>query len=182
MNHVVQIQAIRILNHSKLLLMKRFSVLFLLITLLAFISACGSKEKSTSTSSEKPKSMFSTETDQEKMLSEGRGIGEIKTVTLNTPLEQDRVKRGSAIFDMKCSSCHKLTNEKFVGPGWQGVTSRRKPEWIMNMITNVEVMLERDAEAQKMLELCLTRMPNQNVSVGDARDVLEFMRQNDGEK
>jgi hypothetical protein len=28
----------------------------------------------------------------------------------------------------------------------------------------------------------LMRMPNQNVSIGDARDILEFMRQNDGEK
>jgi hypothetical protein len=52
----------------------------------------------------------------------------------------------------------------------------------MNMITNVDIMLERDPEAQKLLELCLTRMPNQNVSIGDARDVLEFMRYNDGEQ
>jgi hypothetical protein len=46
----------------------------------------------------------------------------------------------------------------------------------------VDIMLEQDEEAQKLLELCLMRMPNQNVSVGDARDILEFMRQNDGEK
>jgi hypothetical protein len=52
----------------------------------------------------------------------------------------------------------------------------------MNLVTNVDVMLEQDPEAQKLLELCLTRMPNQNVSVGDARDLLEFMRQNDGQK
>ncbi len=52
----------------------------------------------------------------------------------------------------------------------------------MNMILNVEVMLDQDPEAQKLLELCLTRMPNQNVSIGDARDTVEFMRQNDGEK
>jgi hypothetical protein len=25
-------------------------------------------------------------------------------------------------------------------------------------------------------------MPNQNVSIGDARDILEYMRQNDGEQ
>jgi len=25
-------------------------------------------------------------------------------------------------------------------------------------------------------------MPNQNLSIGDGRDILEFMRQNDGEK
>ena len=111
-----------------------------------------------------------------------KGIGEVKNVEMNTPLDQERVSRGKAIFDMKCSACHKLTDQRFVGPGWKGVTQRRKPEWIMNMITNVDVMLDTDPEAQKLLELCLVRMPNQNVSIGDARDILEFMRQNDGEK
>jgi hypothetical protein len=47
------------------------------------------------------------------------------------------------------------------------------------MITNVDVMLASDPEAQKLLEECLTRMPNQNVSIGDARDILEFIYQND---
>ena len=111
-----------------------------------------------------------------------KGIGAIKDVTLSKPIEQDRVKRGNAIYEMKCSACHRLTTERLVGPGWKDVTKRRKPEWIMNMVTNVDVMLDKDPEAQKLLELCLTRMPNQNVSVGDARDVLEFMRGNDGEK
>lgn len=111
-----------------------------------------------------------------------KGIGAVKNVTLNTPLEQERVKRGRAIYEMKCEACHKLTDQRVVGPGWAGVTKNRKPEWIMNMITNVDVMLEKDPEAQKLLELCLMRMPNQNVSIGDARDILEFMRQNDGEK
>lgn len=111
-----------------------------------------------------------------------KGLGAVKSVTLNTPLEQDRVKRGLSIYEMKCSACHKLTDQRVVGPGWKEVTKRRKPEWIMNMITNVDVMLDKDPEAQKLLELCLMRMPNQNMSIGDARDVLEFMRQNDGEK
>jgi hypothetical protein len=66
-----------------------------------------------------------------------------------------------------------------VGPGFQGVTNRRRAEWIMNMITNVEVMLDEDPTAQALLEECLTRMPNQNVSIGDARDILEFLREND---
>ena len=111
-----------------------------------------------------------------------KGIGVIKEVTLNSPIEQDRVKRGESIYEMKCSASHKLTPDRLVGPGWKDVTKRRKPEWIMNMVTNVEVMLDKDPEAQKLLELCLTRMPNQNVSIGDARDILEFMRKNDGEK
>lgn len=113
---------------------------------------------------------------------EGKGIGEVKNVPLTTPLDQDRVKRGKSIYDMKCSACHKLNDQRVVGPGWAGITEKRKPEWIMNMITNVDVMLAQDPEAQKLLELCLVRMPNQNVSIGDARDILEFMRENDGVK
>ena len=113
---------------------------------------------------------------------DGKGIGQVTEVILNTPLEQERIGRGKAIYEMKCQACHRLDDQRVVGPGWRDVTKRRKPEWIMNMVTNVDLMLDKDAEAQKLLELCLTRMPNQNVSVGDARDVLEFMRQNDGEK
>ena len=111
-----------------------------------------------------------------------KGIGAVKNVTLKTPIEQDRVGRGLAIYEMKCSACHKLTEVRVVGPGWKDVTKRRKPEWIMNMITNVDVMLDKDPEAQKMFELCLVRMPSQNISIGDARDILEYMRSNDGEK
>lgn len=111
-----------------------------------------------------------------------KGIGQVKNVTLESPLDQDRVKRGIAIYEMKCQACHRLDDQRVVGPGWKDITKNRKPEWIMNMITNVDVMLEQDPEAQKLLELCLMRMPNQNMSIGDARDVLEYMRQNDGEK
>ena len=111
-----------------------------------------------------------------------KGIGQIKNVTLHNPLDAERVQRGMDIYEMKCSACHRLTEERLVGPGFKDVTKRRKPEWIMNMVTNVDVMLEQDKVAQELLELCLTRMPNQNVSIGDARDILEYMRQNDGEK
>lgn len=103
-------------------------------------------------------------------------------VQVTTPLNAQWVAEGKGTYDLKCSACHKLTNEKLVGPGWEGVTKKRKPEWIMNMITNVDMMLETDPEAQKLLEECLVRMPNQNLTKDDAREVLEFMRSNDGEK
>ncbi len=113
---------------------------------------------------------------------DGKGIGEIKSVTLNDPLNTGMIDRGKGIYEMKCSACHKLSGQRVVGPGFAGVTERRKPEWIMNMITNVEVMLAEDATAYALLEECLTRMPNQNLSIGDARDVLEFFYKNDEEK
>jgi cytochrome c551/c552 len=89
---------------------------------------------------------------------------------------------GSKVFDVKCYACHKLTNEKLVGPGWQGVTARHSPTWIENFITNTDEMITKDPAAQAMLELCLVRMPNQNLSDEDARSLLEFMRKNDGVK
>jgi mono/diheme cytochrome c family protein len=107
---------------------------------------------------------------------------EVKSIELTNPLNKDWVTVGKNIYDTKCLACHKLTGEKLVGPGWAGVTKKREPVWIMNMITNVEMMLDKDPEAQKMLEECLVRMPNQNVSQEDARKIIEFMRSNDGEK
>ncbi len=143
-----------------------------LILAVAWI-ACGSPSSDSSTSSNE-----STST----RIDDGKGVGEIKQVTLANPLNQQMVESGKAIYEMKCAACHRLTDQRVVGPGFLGVTERRKPEWIMNMITNVEVMLEEDATARALLEECLTRMPNQNVSVGDARELLEFLRQNDGEE
>ncbi|MBK7682231.1 MAG: cytochrome c [Bacteroidia bacterium] len=107
---------------------------------------------------------------------------EIKDLALTNPLNQEWVTNGEKIYDSKCLSCHKLTDEKVVGPGWKGITQRRKPIWIMNMILNVEIMLDEDPEAQLLLEQCLIRMPNQNLTHDEARQVVEFMRHNDGEK
>jgi mono/diheme cytochrome c family protein len=157
--------------------MKTFLPLMIMLTVLA---SCGPEKPKAKTTDEESNGYETAELP--KADNNGKGIGQIKEVTLNTPLEQERVGRGKAIYEMKCSACHNLTDIRLVGPGWKGVTERRKPEWIMNMVTNVDVMLDQDPEAQKLLELCLTRMPNQNVSVGDSRDVLEFMRSNDGAK
>ncbi|MBK7965717.1 MAG: cytochrome c [Bacteroidetes bacterium] len=107
---------------------------------------------------------------------------EVKEIALTNPLNQEWVANGEKIYDSKCLSCHKLTDEKLVGPGWKDVTKRRTPVWIMNMILNVEMMLDEDPEAQLMLEQCLVRMPNQNLTEADSRQVIEFMRHNDGEK
>jgi mono/diheme cytochrome c family protein len=101
-------------------------------------------------------------------------------VQLTTPLNQEWVAQGKNIYDVKCQSCHKLTDERIVGPGWAGLTQKREPHWIMNMITNVDIMLESDPEAQKLLEQCLVRMPNQNISKEESRAILEYMRHNDG--
>ncbi len=111
-----------------------------------------------------------------------RGAGKFTHVDIAKKLDENLANGGEKIYNVKCSGCHKLTDEKLVGPGWLGVTKRYKPEWIMNFITNTDEMLEKDPRAQANLQICLVRMPNQNLSDKNARDLLEFMRKNDGVK
>ena len=111
-----------------------------------------------------------------------KGIGRFKDVPLTHPLDMAMVEKGKTIFDAKCSACHKLTAEKLVGPGWKGVTDRHSPEWIMNFITNTAVMLDKDLAAQAEVVTCLVRMPSQDLTDEQARQILEYQRQNDGKQ
>src|SRR5690554_2799722 len=109
-----------------------------------------------------------------------RGLGKWDHVELGEQLNVTMAKEGKVISDLKCASCHKYTDERLVGPGWQGVTEKHRTEWIMNFITDPDPMIDRDPELQAQLEICLVRMPDQNLSDEEARSILEFMRQNDG--
>jgi cytochrome c2 len=111
-----------------------------------------------------------------------RGEGKFTKVDISPNLDEAKAEAGNKIYSLKCGACHKLTDEKLVGPGWKGVTQRHTAEWIMNFATNTDDMINKDPKAQAMLEICLVRMPNQNISDDDARNVYEFMRKNDGVK
>ena len=155
--------------------MKRLTLAAFVLTAVVILVSCNDAGKE---SSKSDSATTSESTGQEVHGNEVKP-GE---VTLSTPLNAEWVANGKNIYDVKCQGCHKLDSTRLVGPGWKDVTKRRKPEWIMNMITNVDMMLETDPEAQKLLEQCLVRMPNQNISNPEAREILEFMRSNDGEK
>lgn len=111
-----------------------------------------------------------------------RGEGKFKSVEISGKLDDAMAESGNKVYSVKCSSCHKTTEEKLVGPGWKGVTSKYTAPWIMNFITNTDEMITKDPRAQAQLEICLVRMPNQNLTDTDARQLYEFMRKNDGVK
>lgn len=156
--------------------------LLIISTVAALIYACGGNtEKKEPAENKNAVSDLFKEDSASKAL-EAKGIGKFKDVQVGASLDNAMAKAGNDIYDLKCSACHKLTKEKLVGPGWKDVTTRRKPEWIMNFATNTDEMISNDPAAQAMLEECMVRMPNQSLSDDDARHVLEFMRKNDGVK
>ncbi len=112
----------------------------------------------------------------------GEGKFNAENVKVDAALNATLATAGEKVANVKCFSCHKMTDEKLVGPGWAGVTTRHQPEWIMNFITNPDPMIDKDPKVQAQLEICLVRMPNQSLSDDDARSILEFMRKNDGAK
>ncbi len=152
--------------------------LFIAVGLL-FIS-CGKKEQSGDDFS-KPTTDSAAQADPTSY-DPNRGEGKFDKVDLAATLDQAMATEGEKIAGVKCTSCHKPTDEKLVGPGWLGVTSRYQPQWIMNFITNPDPMITKDPKMQAQLEICLVRMPNQGLNDTEARNVLEYMRKIDGVK
>lgn len=160
--------------------MKKFLIVSGLAAL--FLACGGGEEKKSESAASSPASAEPSASAPASGGDASKGIGKFTKVEISPTLDAKMAEAGQAVYDVKCSACHKLTDERLVGPGWKGVTSRRTPEWIMNFATNVDEMLAKDADAQAQLEICLVRMPNQNLTDDDARHVLEFMRKNDGVK
>ena len=90
--------------------------------------------------------------------------------------------KGKEIVDVKCTSCHNITEERKVGPGWKGVTDRRSAAWVMNFIMNPQPMIDSDPQAKALFEEFLTPMPNQNLTEDDAKAIYMYMRELDGKK
>ena len=147
----------------------------IMATAAALIAGCSGNE-TTNTSGTTPESMVK----KEEVADNGEGVGKFSGVTL-AAFDAALAASGKTVFEAKCAACHKITDQKVVGPGLKGVTQRRKPSWILNMITNPEEMTKKDPQAMKLLEEHLTQMTFQNVTDDEAKAILEYMREIDGE-
>ncbi len=104
------------------------------------------------------------------------GVGPV-TEAMDIPetIDPDMAAQGKAIFEAKCTACHKI-EEKYIGPAMKGVTERRRPEWIMNMILAPEKMLQEDPVARQLAGETGAIMANQGLTEEEARQVLEYLR------
>ncbi len=159
-------------------------LLVLFITLFALSCGGGEDKKKESTkiklkspTTEKKAPVKSTTTKASlKIDLKNKGVGPIKSVTLDSSVDQAMATHGAEVYKKMCTACHRA-DKKFIGPAPTGIMARRTPEWIMNMILDPEGMVKNDPLAKELLiEFNMSPMANQNLTEEDARAVLEYFR------
>ncbi|PHQ56746.1 MAG: cytochrome C [Lutibacter sp.] len=140
--------------------------------MVALVLSCGSDGKKEGEIAQPKKEVTAKVVEVDPMMD--KGIGPIKSMTLGE-IDEAMVAEGKELFKLKCSACHKVS-KRVVGPAMLGITERRSPEWIMNMILNPEVMVKENPIAKKLLAEYLAPMANQNLTEKEARAILEYFR------
>lgn len=151
------------------------------------VTSCGNNVSESSGSQQDGKQEVSTASDDQEnattsnvddYLNDGsRGVGPI-TAFERKPFDQSLADEGNGLFITKCSMCHRI-DAKLLGPPLSGVTEKRTPEWILNMMLAPEKMIEQDEEAKKLFEEYQTPMTNLGLTEKEAISVLEYLRQED---
>lgn len=97
----------------------------------------------------------------------------------NQVLSQD-VAAGEKLFKNNCAQCHKVTDQKLVGPGLKGVADRvPKPAeaWLIKWIKNSQSLVKAgDAYAVKIFEeYNKSVMPSQAVTDDEIKSILAYI-------
>jgi len=157
--------------------MIRVRILLLLSTLMmaVFILSCTGKKQPSNlrenrASNNKPVSFEQAVKDWRI----NKGVGPIDQVDLGT-IDPQLVSKGQEAFDNNCTACHLPYKEK-IGPALVGITERRTPEWIMNMILNPVEMVKTDPICLGLLAQYNAVMADQNLDQEEARAILEYFR------
>ncbi len=107
---------------------------------------------------------------------QNKGLGPIGSISISEEIDEDMARLGEKLYTEKCIACHKV-GSTFIGPPPNGILERRTPEWVMNMILNPEEMLQNDSLAKALfMEFDGQLMTNQQVTVEEARAMLEYFR------
>ncbi len=168
--------------------MKKINLILLAFSLL-FMYSCGDETSKTEENhkteakkeevkKEEPKKVESSSKIDITAHSDSKGVGPNTSVEILSEVDMTLADKGKEAFKKNCTSCHKM-KKRVVGPALDGVSKRRTPEWIMNMIMNPNEMVEKDPVAKALLAEYLAPMSDQSMSKDDARAILEFFRSRD---
>jgi len=156
------------------------------IALSLFLTSCGGDKKESKTTDNKvekevkkeepvkEEAASSTKIDINAPTLDNKGIGPVKSVKLG-PIDEKLAAKGKEIYKANCTACHKI-KKRYIGPALKGVTKRRSPEWIMNMIMNSKEMLEKDPVAKALIAEYHAPMAQQQLKEEEVRAILEYLR------
>ena len=157
--------------------MNNLKIQFTLIAIISFLivlqTGCGGDSKESNTSNEN-QSMVNNNSGLTEWELES-GFGPVKKKLNLGPIDKTMAAEGEKIFESKCASCHKL-DERYTGPAQRNVLQRVTPEFFMNTVLNPDENLEKHPHSKEMLAKYMTKMTNQNVTLKDARALLEYFR------
>jgi len=103
------------------------------------------------------------------------GIGPVRQAITVGPINKEMAEQGQKLFEAKCAVCHKL-DQRYVGPSLGGVTTRRTPTYVMNMMLDPTDMTELHPVAKDLLGQFMTQMPNLGLTQDQARSIVEYFR------
>ncbi len=158
----------------------KFKFLIIVITV-SLVFSCGddANKKTESTPKKVEVEKKVEKIDITKAYMDDKGIGPITSIKVGD-LDEKLVTLGLETYKTNCTACHKL-KKRYIGPALDQITKRRSPEWIMNMIINPELMIEKNALAKALITEYNAPMANQQMTEEQARAILEFFRSKDAE-
>jgi mono/diheme cytochrome c family protein len=145
---------------------------------LVFLSACGGGGEANDdadTPSEAPESAQAQAASDLTDWELEHGIGPITEPLDLGEIDPALVAQGEEKFNLLCSACHKL-DERYVAPPLRDVTSRRTPEFVMNMMLNPLEMTQRHPATKELLAEYYTPMAPLGLTEQDARALLDYLR------
>jgi mono/diheme cytochrome c family protein len=101
----------------------------------------------------------------------------ISGLAISKPIHAQNTK-GKEIFDKNCVICHKLSEEKLVGPGLKGVTEKRDKAWLIKFIRGSQEMVKAGDKTAVEVFNANSKIPmpdHKFLSEDDVSQVIEYI-------
>ncbi|KAA3612961.1 MAG: cytochrome c [Calditrichaeota bacterium] len=147
--------------------MKLVISLLSVLSLLFFVACGGEKKAEEAAKPANPNGLTDFEMEN--------GIGPVKEKIVLGEIDPVKVAAGEKTYNSLCAPCHKL-DKRLVGPAQRYTVDRRTPEYILNMIMNPDEMTKKHPTGKELLAEYLAPMTNMNLTLDQAKEVLEYLR------
>ena len=85
-------------------------------------------------------------------------------------------EEGAQLFQQYCQACHTIGKGDLIGPDLQGVTQRQDAAWLVQFITQPDVVLASgDATANALLQKYGVPMPNLGLTDAQAQSLVAYL-------